>query len=78
MRQTFQNLRRVPPATSLLAVLAGILAKLSLTKGDLLPGLDGAFYWVQVRSVLENQSLAFSDLPFIFWVQAAIAKGMWV
>lgn len=74
MRQTFQNLRRVPLATSLLAVLAGILAKLSLTKGDLLPGLDGAFYWVQVRSVLENQSLAFSDLPFIFWVQAAIAK----
>lgn len=74
MRQIFQNLRRVPLATSLLAVLAGILAKLSLTKGDLLPGLDGAFYWVQVRSVLENQSLAFSDLPFIFWVQAAIAK----
>jgi len=74
MRQTFQNLRRVPLATSLLAVLAGILAKLSLTKGDLLPGLDGAFYWVQVRSILENQSLAFSDLPFIFWVQAAIAK----
>ena len=74
MRQTFQNLRRVPLATSLLAVLAGILAKLSLTKGDLLPGLDGAFYWVQVRSVLENQSLAFSDLPFIFWVQAAIAN----
>ena len=74
MRQTSQNLRRVPLATSLLAVFAGILAKLSLTKGDLLPGLDGAFYWVQVRSVLENQSLAFSDLTFIFWVQAAIAK----
>ena len=74
MRQTFQNLRSVPLATSFLAVLAGILAKLSLTKGNLLPGLDGAFYWVQVRSVLENHSLAFSDLPFIFWVQAAIAK----
>ena len=74
MRQTFQNLRSVPLATSLLAVLAGILAKLSLTKGDLLPGLDGAFYWVQVRSVLENHTLAFSDLPLVFWIQAGIAK----
>ena len=74
MPQTFQISKRVPLATSLLAVLAGIVAKFSLTKGDLLPGLDGAFYWVQVRSVLENHTLAFSDLPLIFWVQAAIAK----
>ena len=74
MRQTFQNLRSVPLSTSLLAVIAGIVAKLSLTTGDLLPGLDGAYYWVQVRSVLENQTLAFSDLPLVFWIQAAIAK----
>lgn len=74
MPQTFQNLKRAPLTTSLLAVLAGIVAKLSLTKSELLPGLDGAFYWVQVRSVLENHSLAFSDLPLVFWVQAAIAK----
>ena len=74
MPQTFQSLKRVPLVTSLLAVLVGIVAKLSLTKGDLLPGLDGAYYWVQVRSVLERQTLAFSDLPLIFWVQAAVAK----
>ena len=74
MPQPLQNLKRVPLLTSFMAAIAGIVAKLSLTKGDLLPGLDGAFYWVQVRSVLENHSLAFSDLPLVFWVQAAIAK----
>jgi hypothetical protein len=73
MAHTPQNIKRISLTTSLLAVVVGIVAKLSLTKGDLLPGLDGAFYWVQVRSVLENLSLAFSDLPLVFWVQAAIA-----
>jgi len=38
-----------------------------------LPGLDGAYYWVQVRSILENSSLAFSDLPLVIYVQAGIA-----
>ena len=73
MAHTPQNIKRISLTNSLLAVVVGIVAKLSLTKGDLLPGLDGAFYWVQVRSVLENLSLAFSDLPLVFWVQAAIA-----
>lgn len=73
-KPSFIQVRSTQLLTSVLAVLVGIWAKLNLTKGELLPGLDGAFYWVQVRSVLENQSLAFSDLPFIFWVQAAIAK----
>lgn len=66
--------KKIPLIASLLAVLVGVSAKLSLTSGELLPGLDGAYYWVQVRSILDNFSLAFSDLPFIFWVQAAIAK----
>ncbi len=74
MKQSALSSKRIPLVTSLLAVLVGVGAKLSLTSGDLLPGLDGAYYWVQVRSVINNFSLAFSDLPFIFWVQAAIAK----
>lgn len=74
MKQSTLSSKRIPLVTSLLAVLVGVGAKLSLTSGDLLPGLDGAYYWVQVRSVINNFSLAFSDLPFIFWVQAAIAK----
>lgn len=74
MKQSTLNSKRIPLVTSLLAVIVGIGAKLSLTSGELLPGLDGAYYWVQVRSVVNNFTLAFSDLPFIFWVQAAIAK----
>ena len=74
MAHTPQNIKRISLTNSLLAVVVGIVAKLSLTKADLLPGLDGAYYWVQVRSVLENQTLAFSDLPLVFWIQAAIAK----
>jgi hypothetical protein len=74
MKQSDLNSKRIPLVTSLLAVIVGIGAKLSLTSGELLPGLDGAYYWVQVRSVVNNFTLAFSDLPFIFWVQAAIAK----
>ena len=74
MKQSDLNSKRIPLVTSLLALIVGIGAKLSLTSGELLPGLDGAYYWVQVRSVVNNFTLAFSDLPFIFWVQAAIAK----
>jgi len=74
MKQSDLNSKRIPLVTSLLAVIVGIGAKLSLTSGELLPGLDGAYYWVQVRSVVNNFTLAFSDLPFIFWVQAVIAK----
>lgn len=55
------------------AAATGILAKLALTTGPLLPGLDGAYYWVQVRSLLDSSQLAFDDLPLVFWVQAAIA-----
>ena len=74
MNQGSAMMRRIPFVTSLLAVVAGIWAKLALTSGELLPGLDGAYYWVQVRSVLNNFTLAFSDLPLVFWIQAAIAK----
>jgi hypothetical protein len=59
--------------SSALVVIVAIAYKFSLTATSLLPGLDGAYYWVQVRSLLENASLAFSDLPFVMWVQAAIA-----
>ena len=74
MNETSQNIKRNSLATSLMAAIVGIGAKLSLTSSDLLPGLDGAYYWVQVRSVLSNFTLAFSDLPLVFWIQAGIAK----
>ena len=63
-----------PYIATLLAILVGIFAKLSLTTGELLPGRDGPYYLVQVRSLLNNSTLAFSDLPLVFWVQVFFAK----
>jgi len=55
------------------AALNGIAAKWLLTSGDLLPGIDGAYYWVQVRSVMTDFTLGFNDLPLVIWAQALIA-----
>ena len=74
MVATLRLLLRNSLVSSILAVLVGVVAKLSLTNTELLPGLDGAYYWVQVRSLLEDHSLAFPDLPLVFWVQAGLAK----
>lgn len=70
------NLKSHKAQTILLATAAaiiGVFAKLALTGGELLPGIDGAYYWVQVRSVLDDFTLAFDDLPLVFWAQALIA-----
>jgi hypothetical protein len=58
---------------AVLATLIGVAAKLSLTSGELLPGVDGAYYWVQVRSLFEDFTLAFDDVPLVFWLQALIS-----
>lgn len=55
------------------AALVAVITKLALTNGPLLPGLDGAFYWVQVRSLLSGNGMAFDDLPFVFYCQTALA-----
>ena len=60
-------------AFALMAVGVAIAVKLSLTSGQLLPGIDGAYYWVQVRSILNDFDLAFDDLPLVFWAQALFA-----
>ena len=73
MIQNSISAKYLPVITSGFAVVLGIWVKLSLTNGALLPGLDGAYYWVQVQSILKNFSLAFSDLPLIFWIQAILA-----
>jgi hypothetical protein len=56
-----------------LAMFIGVAAKLSLTAGALLPGLDGAYYWVQVRKLMEQGQLAFPDVPLIFAIQGFFA-----
>lgn len=74
MKKADQAKNKIPLVFVVIAVMAGVTAKFQLTKSQLLPGLDGAYYWVQVRSIIDKQTLAFPDLPLVFWIQAIFAK----
>ena len=41
---------------------------------DLIPGVNGGYYPLQVRSVLTNGQLAFSDMPFLFYLDTFFIK----
>lgn len=41
---------------------------------ELIPGANGGYYPLQVRSVLTNGHLGFSDMPLIFYLNAFIIK----
>jgi len=40
----------------------------------LVPGLNGGYYLVQVRSLLNNGNLAFPDMPLLFYLQGLLVK----
>lgn len=40
----------------------------------LLPKVNGAYYPVQVRALLQSGRLAFADFPLVFWLEAGLAK----
>ncbi len=44
---------------------------------EYMPGAVGAFYIVQVRSIIETGSLAFREFPLLFYLEAAFAK-LWM
>jgi hypothetical protein len=41
---------------------------------ELIPGMNGGYYPVQVRSILENGQLGFPDFPLYFYVLALFSK----
>jgi hypothetical protein len=45
-----------------------------LFRSQLVPGMNGAYYLVQARSLLEHGRLGIPDLPLTFWLHAGIAK----
>lgn len=56
-------------------VLAAIAVRASVQFGTgLMPGMNGAYYLVQVRAVIEKGHLAEHDMPLIFWLQAGLAR----
>jgi hypothetical protein len=43
---------------------------------NMAPGLDGMYYPLQVRCLLEKGTLGFNDMPFVFWLEALMAKAI--
>jgi len=40
---------------------------------SLVPGMNGAYYLVQVRSIIEKGVLGEPDMPLVFYLQAGFA-----
>lgn len=54
---------------------AAITARAWLQFGTpLAPGMNGAYYFVQARALLENGRLGIPDLPLTFWLHAGLAR----
>jgi len=67
---------RIPIVVAVAAIAA--LAALARAAVDfatpLVPKVKGAYYLVQVRALLEGGRLAFADFPFVFLLEAGLAK----
>ncbi len=65
---------QVPAWVSLsVVVLAAVAVRASVLFGsDLMPGMNGAYYLVQVRAILEKGHLGEHDMPLTFWLQAGL------
>jgi hypothetical protein len=57
-----------------LPVLIAAAARASiLLSTELMPGMNGAYYLVQARSLLQKGALAIPDLPLVFFLHASMA-----
>lgn len=64
----------MPRLVLLIAVLLAAAARASLLfSTSLMPGMNGAYYLVQARSLLEKGALAIPDLPLVFALHALLA-----
>lgn len=58
-------------ATGIIAIALRLYFNFST---GLIPGINGAYYPLQVRHILQTGKLAFNDMPFLFYLDAAIVK----
>lgn len=68
--------QRVLASVSLAVVVLAAIAVRALVQfgTSLMPGMNGAYYLVQVRAVIEKGCLAEHDMPLIFWLHAGLAR----
>jgi len=57
-------------------IIAAAARAMLLFSTDLMPGMNGAYYLVQARSLLEKGALAIPDLPFVFVLHAIAAQAL--
>ena len=60
----------------LLFLAAAGLRLAILFRQELIPGVNGGYYPLQVRSLLENGRLGFADMPLYFWFNAFWVKAI--
>jgi hypothetical protein len=75
-RQFLPNLENRFPwlLVASIVFIGAILRACLLFSTSLVPGMNGAYYLVQARSLIERGKLGIPDLPLTFAVQAAFAK----
>jgi len=60
-------------ALAVILFLAIMARSWILFSSPLMPGINGAYYLVQARSILTHGTLGIPDLPLTFYIQAALA-----
>ena len=75
-RQFLPNLDNRFPwlLVSAIVFIGAALRALLLYSTTLVPGINGAYYLVQARSLIERGKLGIPDLPLTFTIQAMLAK----
>lgn len=59
----------------LLIIISSILLRLFINfSNKLMPGVNGMYYPVQVRALIETGTLGLPDFPLVFWLEAAVAQ----
>lgn len=55
--------------------LTAVLLRLFLNyQSEIIPGVTGGYYALQVKSILEHGTMAFKDMPLVFYFEALIVK----
>ncbi|MDK2464303.1 MAG: glycosyltransferase family 39 protein [Candidatus Korarchaeota archaeon] len=70
-RELSQEDLLIAAALSLASAVAHVAALLSW---DLMPGVDGPYYLIQVRSILSGGGMVYGDPPLLFYLAAAACR----
>lgn len=77
IEQTNKSFINTPAVVYVIAGVIALCFRLYLNYSqELIPGVNGGYYPLQVRSVLEHGHLGFSDMPLLFYMNALLIKAI--